>query len=285
MPKQIDTPGVYIADVLEHSLGLTKKNSYPQFIGRFGATKKWVDDKAGMEHFEMVEPGWVDWTVYEEYLVGYLVLFNNAEAFDETSAMFNYEQLKTAVGWSGQDFADLNGDKYVGKPVLIRVEENTYEGKTNLQVNWIDHEDAPPTRELRVLDGDVLKGLTAKLNMRKAAVKPAVATAKPKPTPVTDVASPKTKVKAKATPTVEEDDIPFGSEPPADDSPPIAKMTKEESWKHVHSRKGETPDNEISGAWLDAVAEIAEQFGSGEDSFTPKEWAEVATIVVRDLAL
>lgn len=171
----VDTPGLYRGEIEQHSLGETK-NGYPQFVARFRATEKYVDDLHELRHFHeqgvveqkddgTFDPQWVDWAEFDEHTTGYFVLFNDPDTFDENSKLLNYDQLQLATGWAGDEFDSLNNGTYNGKHVQFRVDEAEYQGQTQYKVNWIDDHDASPTRELQQLDQDKVKSMDQKLKM------------------------------------------------------------------------------------------------------------------------
>jgi len=176
--NKLDTAGTYRGEILESASDETKKG-FPQVILRLKAIEKWVEDKAGMEHFKLTEPGWVDWSSFGEDILAYLVLFNSAEVFEPGQTdLKNYGQLKLATGWDGEEFDSLGNGALVGKKLLFRVENNEYQGKVSLQVNWIDAWDSSPGRELKSLDAAAVKALNSKLKVTRT-VRPASAPAKP----------------------------------------------------------------------------------------------------------
>jgi len=176
--NQLDTAGTYRGEILESALGETKKG-FPQAVLRLKALEKWVEDPAGMKHFDLTEPGWVDWSSFDENIVAYLVLFNSTEVFEPGQTdLKNYGQLKTATGWNGEEFDSLGDGALIGKKLLFRLEDHEYQGKSGLQVNWIDAWGAPPTRELKSLDAAAIKNFNSKLKITRS-VRPASAPAKP----------------------------------------------------------------------------------------------------------
>lgn len=275
MPR-LDTVGTYRGDITEHSLGVTKKSGYPQFIVRVNALEKWIETPSDLEHFEMTEPGWVDWSSFGEDITGFLVLFNDADTFNEDSALLNYEQVQLATGWAGDDFEPLNNGEFVGQKILFRVEENTYENNTTLQLEWIDAYEASPTRELSKLDGDKVKDLSKKLSVKKSK-KPAAAKPAAKP------AAKKTEEKApaKAPPKKKEEPVAEEVEETSNDLP--TACSQGEAWEFVCDHKGGNSDSDVQDAWISAVTEVGGD--KDEDNFTDEEWAKVRNIVVRDLSL
>jgi hypothetical protein len=305
MPNRIDTPGVYRGKVTEMSLGVTKASGYPQAILRVTAEKKFIEDQAELAHFELSEPDWQDWTDYNEEVVGYLVLFNDADNFNEQSALMNYEQLQAALGWEGVEFESLNDGSYEGKEILYRMEEDEYNGKVSIKMNWVDRPDAPPGRELRRLDSEKVSELSAKLQIKKPtkpakAAKPAKAkdkkVSKAEDADETAAAAPKPKAKGKGKgkgkagppkakkPEVEAE---VEAEPEADADAETSIPTNLDSdiaaWEYVCDRKGDTADSEVEETWISACAEVLKDRDPSDAS--SKDWAKIVKIVVSDLAL
>lgn len=293
MPNKIDSAGTYIAEITEHSLGQTQKG-FPQFVARFKAVQKYVGDTAGLEHFKLTEASYVDWSSFDEEIMGYLVLFN------ADKALMNYEQLQIATGWDGTEFDSLNNASLVGKKVLIRVEEDTYEGKTSLKVQWIDAPDAAPERTLKALDPAAVTALASKFLVGKA--KPvAAASAAAKPA-ATKPGKPAAAPSASATSTVSSAPAPATTPPTAPKPPKAAKKepapaaeeqpakptlsvetSQADAWGAVISRKGNVDDTAIQDAWIAACQLVGGD--RDEDDFTLKDWAGVRDQVIAALKL
>ena len=287
---RIDSPGVYKAKVTEHALGTTKVRNdeqgryvgggYPQVTAKFDVTQKYVQDKTELAHFKSAgvltsdEPAWVDYSGYGLDIIGFFYLFNSAEEFSKNTKIPGCDQIIAAFGWTGESFNDLNDDKYVGREVLLRVEEREYNGSTKLEVVWLDDKDASPVRELRKVDESTLGSLNAKLNLsRTAPPKPAVA-----PAPVPAVAA-----APRPTPAPTPNPTPASSEdPPA--SPAANEMTKDEAWAFVYANKGDNDDGAVTDAWTASCAEIADEVGSVDESrFTNQHWYKIAHNTKKDL--
>lgn len=316
--NQIDSKGTFLGTVEESGVGITKKSQFPQWVARLKATKKWIDDPEGMAHFQMTEPGYVDWSSFDEGMVAYLVLFKATGAddspFNDQSKLLNYEQLQLATGWDGASFDSLADGSLVGKEILFRVEDHEYEGKTSLQVAWIDSKDADAVAKLRTLDANDVKNLSAKLKMgglgKKAApakpaapVKPAAATKPGKPgaapqsapsasAPAASSATASTAT-APATPAAPAPKAPpkkgkKAAEPaaPAAEAAPAglpSTCSQGEAWEWCCNNKGGNEDSVVEEAWIAACAEVGGD--KDEDKFTPEDWAKVRDLVKKDLAL
>lgn len=302
--NKIDTKGVYRGDIVESALGVTKKSDLPQWIVRLRATERYVDDPTEMEHYELTEPGWVDWREFNEEIVGYMVLFKDSDEFTRDTALLNYDQLQLATGWDGTEFNSLNDDSFVDKNILFRVEENEYEGKVSLQVNWVDDRDAPPTREMKRLDEDKVKDLSSRLKMggKKAAAKPGKPAARPakqsgekpaakgKTTPV-----PKAEPKAEAKPPAKKKGPPKKAAPEPEPTPEVTEteeapfeadtldpMNQGKAWEHVCDNKGDASDSDVQDAWIKASEEIGGD--REEEDMTNEDWASVAQKALAALA-
>lgn len=304
MPSAIDRIGAYRGKFVETGMGATK-SGLPQFVGRLLATEKYVDEAEEMAHFEITEPGWVDWSGYQQDILAYLILIGK-----EGQRLLNFEQLQKALGWDGASFAALGAGNYEDKIVMFRVEENEWEGKVSLKVNWVDEPDAPITMGLRTLDVNALKNLDAQyanvLSKKASTVVAAKAPSKPVPKPLPGkVAAPKAATapaasKPAAT-TVNgaaqtSSSKPTGNSAPTTKKAPPAKsaltkdlestveagMTYGEAWDKVSSNANGKSDDEVAEAFTAAAAEVAP--GKSEDDLTPEECAKFAGVAIAKLA-
>ena len=154
---------------------------------RLKATEKFVTAQDEIEHFTKAGitgewPQWVPWASYDQGTTAYLVLYKSATEFTPDTELLNASQLVKAVGWdhSADQFAD---GSFVGKTIQFRIEENTYEGKTTLRVNWVDDADATPGgAALKPVTADTVKAFNSKLHGYTKATAPVVV-AKPAPAP------------------------------------------------------------------------------------------------------
>lgn len=269
--SKVDAIGTYIGTIKGTALGETKKSKYPQAVLDLTAVQKYIESAADIEHFKKAGmdidgPQYVDWSGYDESITAYLVLFKSTEEFSSNTALMNYDQLKKATSWDGTSFDDLTDGSLVGKEILFRVEENTYDGKTSLQVSWIDNKDASPERQLKSVDTDTLKSLNAKLKFKKV-IAPAKPVAAKDVVPIKKVKTPPTLVKETLT------GLP-------------AECTQLEAWEYLNQpeqKKGHE-DSVIEGAWIAAMGEVTDDTKRPDDKFTPADWAKVRDTVIKDLA-
>lgn len=320
MASQIDRTGAFRGYITEHGVGATK-NGFPQFTGRFTATQRWVEAKEEMTAFGIDTPQWVDWSGYEQDMVGYLVLFGKDKNTQELKPLFHLENLQKATGWDGSSFSALSGLDLSQKLVTFWVDENEYEGNVTLRINAIDDGEAAAIRTLRVLDGDGLKDLDARFgNMlagkkTAAAAKPVSAPAKtttaagkpatpPKPGAPSATAKPAATTPAAvkpvapskptaAAPTASKPAAKLPPKPPA--AKPIAEtegdndhpseaasgMTMDAAWAHVMANKGTASDDDCAEKWIDASGAMAP--GKEEADITAEEWAKIATATLTAL--
>jgi len=283
---KIDRAGWYRGEILESHVGLSS-GSFPQAVLKLSAEEKFVDNQVEKEHFKLETDGWVDWSSFEETIIGYLILFKDTDNFSPETQLFHYDQLKIAAGWSGLDFDEL--ENLAGKKILFRVDEEEYKGKPKLKVNWIDHIDAEPSQQLKSLDSDAIKVLNGKLRFAKTTK---AVSAKTNPTPAAPTTSTPVAITKK----------PFAGKSGAQEK--IAKVqaemaakrkviadkdtdgyTKDDAWNDIQEKKGETDDSEINDAWIAACNEISGDGNKPEEEYTPTEWAKIRDVVIRDLVL
>lgn len=190
MANKILDAGLFNFEVVGHSFAFSK-NGYPQVILELRATERYLDKAEDLAQFGMDEPGYADWTPYDQGLTEYLVLFNNPERFvaegPDSTANFNYSNVQRALEWSGTSFDEL-GDcqSFLGKKIGAKVAEEEYKGKVNMRIKWIGPPDLGPTSgQLRPATHEELVGANAKLVTSKPRrVAPAV-----RPRPVATAAA------------------------------------------------------------------------------------------------
>jgi hypothetical protein len=315
---KIDSVGVFIGEIVESGVSTTQKSGYPQWVARLKAVKKYIDIAEEITHFGLEGPGYVDWSSFNEDIVCYLVLFNNEKA------LLNYEQVQLATGWDGAEFEGLSDPKLIGKQILFRTGENTYNDKTDIQVDWVDAADAPPQRQLKTLAPDDLKALSNKF---LGAIKKVAAPAKPaaptkpgkqivalqkagliaSPTSAAGVAKVTTPAAVTTAPVAAAPvttPAPVAAAPASPPKAPKAKAAKtsppvaEKAPAAVVSAPAET--NQMD-AWAYVIANKGEnddgvveeawidackEVGGEreEETFTGNEWAKIRDIVLKDIA-
>jgi hypothetical protein len=296
---KIDSIGVYLVDVVDGVVNTSTKG-FPQLAITFNVAQKYVQTPEEMAHFGIEEPAYVDYSSFQFQDSAFFTLFG------KDGELLNYAQVQAAFGWDGVAFEDLP-ELTKGKRVLVRIEENEYNGKVSLRANWIDAADASPNRTLKALDTTALKALSAKFLTKKPPVKPAkpqgptavkanpttVPTPKPaKPTTATTPptgnpvsapapAKPATVAPAKApTLPLQPPQVTQEADIPAD----LPKETTQgKAWEYVCEHKGSNTDDVIQDAWIAAGQEVAD--GRNDKDLTPTDWAKVRDIVIRDCKL
>jgi len=276
--SKIDREGVFRGKILVHGVSETK-NGYPQ----------WSANLLGLEIWDADEKEWVDWSDMEENeIVCYQVLYGG-----DGKATLSCTQLQAITGWEGLSFGALAGADLTNTGIQFRVEETEYEGKTRLEVTWIDEYDAEPSGGIRKLDANGLRELDAKYkSILKAGKTSATKATKSKPKvtakgikstqgkgPVTK----KTKSSATEPPAAE----PLAAEPPAAE-PPAAeppttdifnfpmKVTKDEAWTTVvQHRRSDVSDEDLAKSWIGSVKNVADSVGTKEADFGEDEWGAV----------
>lgn len=192
MATKVETIGTYIGTVTESAVGLTKTGK-PQWVARLKASKKYVESKEDIAHFQAQgllqdgNPGYIDWTAFEEEIIAFLLLYNSFEEISPQTEMKNVEQLHIATGWVAPDFESIATAPVLGAEILFRVQEKApyindkgkqIGGDGTLEVSWIDHKDASPERQLKSADATQIKTLMSLVtgySNKPAAAKPVVA--------------------------------------------------------------------------------------------------------------
>jgi len=142
----IDRTSTFRGRIVDHGVSLST-NGFPQWVAQLIASEIYDEEKQV----------WVDWSEYDvNEITSYQVLFGSNKK--ETLAV---AQIKKITGWEGNSFQALTNMDLTEVGIQFRVEENTYEGKTSLQVAWVDEYDAVPGRRVAKLDAEDLKKLDA----------------------------------------------------------------------------------------------------------------------------
>jgi hypothetical protein len=233
------------------------KNGFPNFIVRLEITEMWdVDTKM-----------WVDWSSFDMSITGYLVLFN------ATKALMNYDQVMKAFNWDGTDMSVLQTDDYGDLIVQFEVEENIYDGKTSLRVNWIDNTDANPEAgrggDLTPSDAGKIKTMNARYKQfMKVVPKIAPATA-PIALPPLPVATP---VGRQGPPL-----------PVVGEVIPPVEVDQIGAWAKLNEGANGANSEAIGLSWLAAIKAVTKADGTAEPKFTNLQWTNVLTIGLETL--
>lgn len=292
MAGEIDRIGAWRGRFVESGVGTTKKEM-PQFVGRLVADERFVEDKAEMEAFGLTEPGWVDWSGYEQDITAYLGLLTMDKETGAVKEIFLMDQLRKALGWDGASFGTLGSTDWSKKKVMFWTGWNEWEGKTSMRVESVDAEDASPNRSIRTIDAGGLKDLDArfagilkggsKTVAAAAPAKPATPPAAGKPptgkpaTPPPSTAAKGAGVTTASAPasTPPQKSAPSSTPPKGPPKTPAADgLTMEKAWEYVVANKGEANDDAMAEKWIDACAAVAP--GKDEATITPAEWKAVA---------
>ncbi len=261
--SQLDREGAFRARVLESGVNVSS-GGYPQFVAKYEITELYDEEAAE----------WIPWAEYQQTITGYHILFT------DTKELLNMAQVRKALEWDGQTFASLDQADFTDKVVLIRVEENVYQGTTRFQVNWIDAYDADPIRQLPRLDNKKMAALDQQFAGRLAATS---APAKP---PAKAPAKKKGKGRGK------KQEAPPAA-PPAAEAPPTAPAdtslpetcNRDGAWNAVQeARDKDLTPAQVGAVWLEKVAAIAAEDSIEEGDFTDEHWARVRDEVMAQTA-
>ncbi len=260
----IDRVGTFLGYAPIHGVDTTK-NGYPQLVLQCEATHFY--DEEVEDYIE----------VADQELRAYLVLYGK-----DGKPIRNCEQVKKVFGWDGASFQALAEMNISETRFLFRVEENTWEGNTSLQVSWIDDDEASPTRQISSLNTKDLQTLDTKFGLVKAGKKGAT-----KPKPTGKPAPPKTSTKKTETNTATE-----ATTPAPTTGPPIpvtkteekktGSTTREAAWEYIAESIpiAALSDEDRAVAWTEAIEKI--HGGPDDDTLTPEEWFAVQELVLSE---
>jgi len=247
----IDRAGLYKGEIKDFGVTQTRKAQLPQFVATFLAT----------ELYNEAEETWEDWTLYQQTIIGYLVLVTLNEQGIVVKCL-NYDQIIEAVGWDGETYSSLAMMDLKGKRVQFRVIEDTYNENIILKVNWIAAEDADIG--LRKLSGKDLTDLDAKFGLVSTKKKTAA-------TP---------KKKAATTPKP-----PKAAVPKAGKKESIESCTEQEAYQVCIDAnaglKDPLPGEIMDDYWVTNVTEIA----ADTDNVTNEEWAKIRQATLENIEI
>jgi len=268
MNTNVDRSGVFKVISTEHGLGQTRKAGYPQYNVQTEVTAHYDDDTEQ----------WVDYTEYEMEIGVRQCLFGmvGKQGAKELGTTLSYDQVCKVFKWDGADLQVL-ADIEPGVEFQVTLKDNDpeYADKNPFQVDWIDDFDADPKQKIAKCTKEEITGLNAKY----------AALLKKKATP----AAPKTAKKAvkktvkKAAPKVPEVGVITKKKKPAV-PPPVAapaptptsqvdQYTKNKAWGDVVDLKGDVTDEQLRGAWQNAIHDVSN--GQGEEALNGEGWWKV----------
>lgn len=279
--------GTYRGIIVSHALGKTREYEDKATKEKKGGLAQLVIKVVGNEEFDEVEKEWVDLPEDGEMVgTGYFVMVSNKQ-----EKTLNCTQIEKIFQWDGTSLEELESADSADAGIQFRVEENTYEGKTTMQITWIDEFDAEPSRGLRKMSPDDVKALQAKYSSVFKATKK-VATAPKSETKPKTGAKPKVTATPKLDPAketakeVKEDDIPFedkynlgeGDSPPEIPEANTSTSSRKDAWEACYKLKSKDVTTEmLSDVWVKAIKKVAP--GKTDKTITPAEWFQIQTIV------
>jgi hypothetical protein len=282
MSNLIDREGTFRGKPLDWGVS-ESKNGFPQMVIELSA----------LEHFNEETGEYESWSEYEQTIRAFLVMYSNSTG-EWKEAGSNVTQIKKVFAWDGKDFQTLAEGKYEDTMLMFQVKSSTFEGKTKLQVSWIDTADANPVRTLQKFDTEKLKGMAAKMGgmIPGSTTTPAPAKAPatpPKGKPRSPKATPKTAATPVATPATPAPTPSAAPETPPPSPAPTAPAvpsappveTKESAWKAVcETRSADMSDAKLAEIWVDEATKI----GKAEEQYTSADWATLKLAVQKRTA-
>ena len=280
--SKIEVPNSYRGTIVDATVGKSK-NGFPQAVIRFRA-----EEAAN-------EKGEFETLAAQAQITSYFTLFNNVEIFNEQTANLNYTQLQKVGGWEDGKFTFREIPKLNGKKAFFRTDLNEYNGKTSMQVVWVDDYESDGTTTLKPASDAEIDALDSLLKFTNApaATKPVAKRGRPAKPPEVAVSENPTQSGGSqvtssvsntgAAPSVVPPATPVaGSGVKAPPAPPAelvenpitqapATCTKNEAWEYVYQNANGYDDDAITQAWLGAVKKV----GGDQKTYTPTEWARV----------
>lgn len=289
MSELIGDVGHFRGEVLAGAIATTT-NGFPQLVLEVHATDVYDEDNG--EWFEDAIDG---------VLTGYFCLFGG-----NGKATLAVRQVIEVTGWDGASFKGLNDlvQKLVeeGLPIGFTTKENTYEGNTSIQVDWIRPFDAVPTRGVQACSPEELKALDQQyaksLQVTKGKAKIAAPKPTTKPKPPTRPALQKGEVTGAQTAT--EAEVTEATPPPEQMVKPkpkpvvTGKSSKGKAWiKITKANKAEATDKggggvgfddtQLAELWQNTCESVAGNVSPNE--ITTQQWYQIQEECVAQLMI
>lgn len=252
----INTVGYFKGFIVDGGLGQSS-GGLPQEVWALKATE--VYDEEGQEYLPVDDE--------HDEITAYLILMSYKDKETKTA-----QQVKKITGWDGASYIDLTAMDLTDMLLSFRVEENTYEGNTTLQVSWVAEPDASPTRTVQKISKEDAQALQARyasiLASTKAPVKAASAKGKGKTPAKTSAGKrPLAKPKAPAKPRA-----PRKRAAPKPSKVTVGKCTADDAYNACYElKRDDVTDEALNDLWRTAVAAVNED----EAKITEEQWYEI----------
>ncbi len=270
MPPLTDE-GHYRGLITEHGVNVTRVQGLPQFV---------VSVVVTAQH-EPADDTWNEaWADYQQVLTGYFVLVSKNKK-DEIVKCLSYDQVMEATGWDGETYAGLAAMDLRGVEVQFQAQNDTYEGKTTLKMNWISA--VGSSIGLKKLTGQDLTDLDAKFGgivtpKKKAPVK----ATKPKATKRAAPPAPKPSVMEQPIPKPPVAEPPPTTEGQADE-PDVTPCTDREAYdacmKNNAAQENPVPQTTLDDYWASNVL----KYSANPEAVKNTEWPVIRNAVLLDL--
>ena len=230
----INQTGYFKGHILDGALGQST-GGFPQEVLALKATE--VYDNENQEYLPVDDE--------HDEITAYLILISSKDK--ETKSA---QQLKKIIDWDGASFVDLHGMDLADIPLSFRVEENTYEGNTTLQVQWVAEPDATPGRTVSKITKEDAQALQA----RYAGI---LAVNKTAPKAVSAKGKGKTKSKR---PTASKATAPAG------------KCSADDAYQACYSlKRDDVTEERLNKLWTKMVGQV----NKDEAQITDEQWFEI----------
>lgn len=248
----INTVGYFKGTIVDGGLGQSS-GGLPQEVWALKATE--VYDEEGQEYLPVDDE--------HDEIMAYLILMSYKDKMTKSA-----QQVQKVTGWDGASFVDLAEIDRTDMELSFRVEENTYEGNTTLQVSWVAEPDASPTRTVNKISKEDAAALQARYAsaMTKA--------------PAKAVSAKKTTKKTGKKPAGKK---PAGRPKPPAPKPtvktePVGKCTDQEAYDACYElKRDDVTEERLNELWQKFVAQVSDD----EATITEEQWFEIKTKLLK----
>lgn len=266
----INTIGYFKGFIVDGALGQSS-GGLPQEVWALKATE--IYDEENQEYLPVDDE--------HDEITAYLILMSYKDKETKTA-----QQVKKITGWDGASFVDLHGVDLIDMPLSWRVEENTYEGNTTLQVSWVAEHDASPTRTVSKISKEDAQALQARyasiLASTKAPVKAvsaktaAVGKSGAKKFSKLDKPSTRPKPKAPAKPRAPRKKVAL--KPP---KTTVGKCTADDAYNACYElKRDDVTEDALNDLWQTTVAAV----NVDEAKITEEQWYEIKETILKQVS-
>ncbi len=246
----INTIGYFKGTIVDGGLGQSS-GGLPQEVWALKATE--IYDEENQEYLPVDNE--------HDEITAYLILMSYKDKETKTA-----QQVKKVTGWNGASYPELAEMDLTDVPLSFRVEENTYEGNTTLQVSWVAEPDASPTRTVNKISKEDAQALQARYASVLASTKAPTKAVSAKDKGVSTATKPVTKPVTKPT---------------TPKAATVGKCSGDDAYQACYSLKRDNvTEGVLNELWQTEVAKV----NVDEAKITEEQWYEIKETLLKQVS-